>query len=106
MPRYIGKEMSRVDGVAKVTGRSGGRRIRPCGPGTGAQELGRQFFSQECARLSRIGRGGTYAMSYINSVSETVSPPHTDIEHKKIANLNRHSLTVQVAKVSDDQYRR
>ena len=30
MPRYIGKEMSRVDGVAKVTGRSGGRRFRAC----------------------------------------------------------------------------
>jgi hypothetical protein len=45
-------------------------------------------------------------MSYINSVSETVSAPHNDIEHKKIANLNRRSLTVQVAKVSDDQYRR
>ena len=43
-------------------------------------------------------------MSYINSVSETVSAPHNDIEHKKIANLNRRSLTVQVAKVSDDQY--
>ena len=39
-------------------------------------------------------------MSYINSVSETVSAPHNHIEHKKIANLNRRSLTVQVAKAA------
>jgi hypothetical protein len=32
-------------------------------------------------------------MLYINSVS--VSAPHNDIEHMKIANLNRRSLAVQ-----------
>ena len=30
MPLNIGKEMSRVDGVAEGTGRSGDRPIRPC----------------------------------------------------------------------------
>ena len=74
MPRYIGKEMSRVDGVAKVTGRSGGRRFRPCCLAPDHKNCF-AIFSQECARLSRIGREGTQAMSYTSSMSGTVSAP-------------------------------
>ena len=39
-------------------------------------------------------------MLYMNSLPEIVSAPHNDIEHKKIANLNRRSLTVPVAKAA------
>ena len=44
MPRYIGKEMSRVDGVAKVTGRSGGRRFAHVGLALGHKNWVANFF--------------------------------------------------------------
>ena len=63
MPLNIGKEMSRVDGVAE-----GDRQIRRqanspmltrhCGKNRCA------IFSQECARLSRIGRGDVHNVVY------------------------------------------
>ena len=64
MPLNIGKEMSRVDGVAE-----GDRQIRRqanspmlnwhCGT-----RIWSPFFSQERARLSRIGRGDVRNVVY------------------------------------------
>ena len=64
MPLNIGKEMSRVDGVAE-----GDRQIRrqanwPMLTWHWGTRIGSPFFWQERARLSRIGRGDVRNVVY------------------------------------------
>jgi hypothetical protein len=63
------------------------------------------FFSQECARLSRIGREEKCAMSDTALRLETASASHNGIEYRKVANLSRRSLAWQPRRKSCDRPR-